>query len=396
MPRILRIINRFNLGGPTHNVGYLTKYMAPEFETLLIGGEHEKGEGSSLHILESMGLQPTLIPELKRELNWREDFKALRKLRSIIHEFKPDIVHTHASKAGAIGRLAASMEKVPVIVHTFHGHVFHSYFGRLKTNLYLQTERFLAKKTNAIIAISEKQKAELTEKYNVCNKEKVKVIPLGFDLQRFSENIEEKRNEFRNTYGINEDEVVLMIIGRLTPIKNHELFLDLIHSIKMENKIKVRGIIVGDGESKETLKNYAIGKKLNLQLNERNMESDVIFTSWIFETDKAIAGSDIVCITSHNEGTPVSLIEAQAGGRPVISTNVGGVSDIVEPGFGWVSPPGNLETMKNNLYQLLSEMNTIKEIKNLVSFKISEKFHYSTLVRNTAQLYRNLLNQTTQ
>ena len=136
MPRILRIINRFNLGGPTYNVAYLSKYLSPEFETLLIGGEKDESEESSNHILQNLGLEPIIISEMKREIDLVNDYKAYLKIKKIIQEFKPDIVHTHASKAGTIGRLAAKSCNVPVIVHTFHGHVFHSYFGKIKTALY--------------------------------------------------------------------------------------------------------------------------------------------------------------------------------------------------------------------------------------------------------------------
>src|SRR5690606_35863068 len=130
-------------------------------ETLLCGGAHEAHEGNSLFIPERYGLNPVIVKSLQRSVNFKNDRKALKEIRMLIREFKPDIVHTHASKAGAIGRLAAYKEKVPVIVHTFHGHVFHSYFGRFRTWFYKMTERRLAKKTNAIIAISEIQKQEL-------------------------------------------------------------------------------------------------------------------------------------------------------------------------------------------------------------------------------------------
>ena len=151
MPKVLRIINRFNLGGPTYNAAYLTKYMAPEFETLLVGGMHEITEGSSKYILENLGIEPIIIPEMKREINLKQDRIAYKKIKAIIKDFKPDIVHTHASKAGALGRLAAHQLGVKGIVHTFHGHVFHSYFGRVKTQFYKQVERYLAKKSTKII-----------------------------------------------------------------------------------------------------------------------------------------------------------------------------------------------------------------------------------------------------
>ena len=177
MPKVLRIINRFNLGGPTYNAAYLSKYMAPEFETLLVGGMHDSTEKSSEFILEELGLEPLIIPEMKREINFKNDRIAYKKIKKIIQEFKPDIVHTHASKAGALGRLAAHKMGVKVIIHTFHGHVFHSYFGKLKTEFYKFIERKLAKRSSKIIAISELQKQELVEKYKICSEEQTVVIP---------------------------------------------------------------------------------------------------------------------------------------------------------------------------------------------------------------------------
>src|SRR5215469_13018863 len=154
MPRILRIHNRLIVGGPTLNVLFLTKYLAPEFETLLIAGEKEDHEKDAFFLAEQMGIKTISIPDMGRSIHPFKDYKAYRRVQKIIKEFKPDVVHTHAAKPGAIGRMAAASMKVPIVVHTYHGHVFHSYFGKTKTNFFINTERYLAKKTDAIIAIS--------------------------------------------------------------------------------------------------------------------------------------------------------------------------------------------------------------------------------------------------
>src|SRR6185436_15041835 len=185
MPRILRIINRLNLGGPTYNAALLTKHLAPEFETMLVAGTKMDSEESSEYICQQMGIDFISIPEMSRAINLRKDYTAYQKIKKLIREFKPDIVHTHAAKAGALGRLAAHSMNVPVIVHTFHGHVFHSYFSPLKTKIFLNLERYLAKQSSAIVAISEHQKEELCNKYKIAPSEKFHVIPLGFDLSRF-------------------------------------------------------------------------------------------------------------------------------------------------------------------------------------------------------------------
>ena len=197
MPKILRIINRFNLGGPTYNAVNLTRDLSPEFETMLVGGTHAPGEESSLFIAENAGLDPLIIGEMSREVNPLKDWSAYKKICDLIKRFRPDIVHTHASKAGLLGRMAAQACKTLVVVHTFHGHVFHSYFNPAKTAFFKQIERYLASKSSAIVAISEIQKKELSVDHRICQPEKIRVIPLGLDLERFMTGQEEKRNRFR-------------------------------------------------------------------------------------------------------------------------------------------------------------------------------------------------------
>ena len=240
--RVLRIINRFNLGGPTYNAALLTKHLAPKYDTLLLGGEKDDSEDSSAFILESLGLEPKYVPGMRREINFKADRAAHRFLCEQIRTFKPQIVHTHASKAGAIGRLAARKMKVPVIVHTFHGHVFHSYFGKMKTSFYKGVERYLAKRSSQIVAISDIQKRELTEQHKICPADKVSVINLGFDLSRFTERQGELRKSFRSQYQLTDDEVALGIVGRLVPIKDHSFFLRAVARIKTRVNKPVRGL----------------------------------------------------------------------------------------------------------------------------------------------------------
>lgn len=392
MPKILRIINRFNLGGITYNVSYLSKYLAPEFETLLIGGDKEPGEDSSLFIPEQLGLKPLLIPEMKRAISFKDDRAAYIEIKKIIREYKPDIVHTHASKAGAIGRFAALHEKVPAIVHTFHGHVFHSYFGTLKTNFYKGIERYLAKKSSAIIAISEKQKKELTEKYKISTPDKTHVIHLGFDLNKFRDNQSEKKSSFRKHFLIEDDEIAIVIIGRLAPIKNHEFFLRVIKKITENSKKKIRAFIVGDGETHEKLENYCKHLQLDFcNFTYQPSKKTITFTSWITNVDWPLAGCDIVCMTSFNEGTPVSLIEAQAACKPVISTNVGGVSDILSKECGYLIEPENENGFFTQLLQIIENDSLRNSLGKNGWLNVGEKFHYNQLVENTRKLYHQLL-----
>jgi glycosyltransferase involved in cell wall biosynthesis len=383
--RVLRIINRFNIGGPTYNATFLTRFMSDEFETLLIGGLPEDGEADSLHILEEYNVKPILIPELKRNPNFFSDRKALRKIKTIIEEFKPDIVHTHAAKAGALGRKAAFDCKVPVVVHTFHGHVFHSYFGRFKTEVFRRIEKRLAARSTGIIAISEQQKLELSEKFRIADKKKIEVIPLGFDLNPFQVDLDRKRKETREFYSLNDDQIAVAIIGRLAPIKNHKLFLDSIEIVNRKTTRNPVFFIVGDGETRNEIEEQI--KKI-----KTNQKIDIRLTSWIHDIKTFNAGMDIICLTSNNEGTPVSLIEAQACNIPVISTDVGGVKDIIlEDETGFVVPKNNPNKFAEKLLELIEDKKKRKKMsQNGWSF-VKDNFHYQRLVNDMGNYYHNLL-----
>lgn len=389
MPKVLRIINRFNLGGITYNVSYLSKYLPPEYETLLIGGPEEEGETSSLHITDSMGLKPIIIKNLNREIDLKKDYLAYKEIKKIIDEFKPDIVHTHASKAGAIGRLAATSCGVPVIVHTFHGHVFHSYFGKLKTLFYKTIERYLAKRSQAIVAISKKQKNELVNVFHISKDEQTHIVPLGFDLKKFNENTEQKRAQFRATHHIKNNEIAIGIIGRLAPIKHHELFIDAIEHILKNNDVPVKAIIVGDGETREHLKNYLLQKQLKFSFGE-DPTATFQFIGWQKEVDVVLSGLDLVALSSKNEGTPVSLIEAQASGKFIVTTNVGGVKDILKDGCGFIAE--NNDQFKQLLEKAVLNFKSLNDqAKSGIAFA-QEKFSYTRLVNDMDALYKKLLN----
>jgi glycosyltransferase involved in cell wall biosynthesis len=393
MPKVLRIINRFNLGGPTYNVAYLSKYMAPEYETLLIGGKNGKTEGSSGYIVKNLGLHPITIPEMQREINYRNDYIAYKKIKDIIQRFKPDIVHTHASKAGVLGRMAASRQNVPVIVHTYHGHVFHSYFGKAKSRFYKGIERSLAKKTSKIVAISDIQKHELAFDHKIASEDLFSVIPLGFDLERFQFNYCDKRQDFREHFHIEKDTIAIGIVGRLVDIKNHDLFLHAFAQAKAGTNKKIQAYIIGDGELKNKLS--LLCKNLGLSISHapgKEAGADVNFTSWIKNIDWAFAGLDIAALTSRNEGTPVSLIEAQAANTPIVSTNVGGIENVVLPGkTALLAENNNLIEFSDALLQLISDDNLRKTMETEGWSFVRDKFSYIRLVENMKDLYGQLL-----
>ena len=383
--RVLRIINRFNIGGPTYNATFLTAFLGDGYSTKLLGGLPDIGESDSLYIVEKYGVQPVLIKEMVRLPNLKSDREAYKKLKEIIREFKPDIVHTHASKAGALGRRAARACHVPIVVHTFHGHVFHSYFGRIKTEIFKTIERRLAKKTDAIVAISDIQKRELSDIHRICKADKIHVIPLGFDLQQFNDKKETERENTRLHYGIEEDEVAIAIIGRLAPIKDHSYFLDVIEAVLCKTDKRIKCFIVGDGPERERIEE-------RVQLLNNLFANNIVLTSWITDIGTFNAGMDIVCLTSKNEGTPVSLIEAQAGSVVVVTTDVGGVRDVVKDGeTGYIVPRHDKKSFIEKVLELVeNEKKRSIMSQNGWNF-VRDKFHYLTLVKNMDQLYRSLL-----
>lgn len=382
--KVLRIINRFNLGGPTFNAAFLTRFMSDEFETILVGGVHDEGETDSYHILKQYEVPYILIPELRRTPNVLLDRKAYKKIKDIIEIEKPDIVHTHASKAGFIGRKAAKSCGVPVILHTFHGHVFHSYFNAVKTKAVKMLERRLAKQSTGIVAISEKQKEELTKDHQICPAEKVKVIPLGFDLNRFSADKVKNRVAVRKKWQIEKDEVAIAIVGRLAPVKDHNFFLDVITDLAKQTEQKIKVFIVGDGTEREGIAQ---------RVKSLNSEKEFVFlTSWVLDIAEFNHGMDIICLTSKNEGTPVSLIEAQAACLPVVTTDVGGIKDVVlDEETGFVIKQGDIETYVKKLRLLVEDSNLRDQMGKKGHDFVIQRFHYSRLVADMEVYYKELI-----
>jgi glycosyltransferase involved in cell wall biosynthesis len=324
---------------------------------------------------------------MKRTPNFFNDRKAYHKIKEIIRDFEPDIVHTHAAKAGALGRKAAKSMNVPVIVHTYHGHVFHSYFGQLKTALYKLIERRLAKISSGIVAISDIQKQELSVQHNICSPSKIKVIQLGFDLNRFHESIDQKRQQTREKFQIEKDEIAVAIIGRLAPVKNHQLFLNSIAEIASKTSKKVKFFIVGDGDEKHAIETRI--KELALPDNFK-----IIMTSWIKDISTFNPGMDLICLTSLNEGTPVSLIEAQAANIPILTTDVGGVRDVVKENVtGYVVSNNSLPEFAEKLLFLIENDSIRNEMSQNGWEFVKSTFHYTTLVKNMENYYSELINK---
>lgn len=390
--RVLRILHRTCIAGPVYHATYLTHYLNDEFETLLVSGAVEPTEMDGKFILDELGVKPKFVENMKRPINFKLDVASYHELRAIIREFKPHIVHTHAAKSGALGRLAAFHEKVPVVLHTFHGHVFHSYFGKLKSQVFLQIERYLGKRSTRIIAISEQQKRELGDVYKVCDKNRIVVIPLGLDLEKFNIDNNRKRAAFRDEFQLKELDIAVGIIGRVTEVKNHVHFIHSFKALIDKSEKNIKGFIVGGGNLMTMVKDLATSLGLTIADSvNANPNADLYFTSWREDVDTIMNGLDILALTSLNEGTPVTLIEAQACKTPIVSTRVGGVVDVVrENETALLSEANDVEAFANNLYRLVEDPQLREEFGSRGDF-VFDSFSYQRLVKDVGTLYQELI-----
>ncbi|MEJ2745787.1 MAG: glycosyltransferase family 4 protein [bacterium] len=320
--KVLRIITRLNVGGPSIQAITLSADLPKDdFTTTLVCGRTGPREGDMRARAEENGLLPVVVPTLHRELDPLNDVRSLVKIIGIMRKERPDILHTHLAKAGAIGRVAALFCPGVKKVHTYHGHVFSGYFSPTRTRFYLNLERWLARRTDRIVVLSRSQRSEILERYGIGRSEQYEVIPLGFDLEGFGR-AHKLRGELRKELDIPPDSPVVSTVGRLVPIKDHELFLEAAHRV-LDGCSNTVFLVVGDGPMRERLEGI---------VRTRELGKSVIFLGWRSDLERVYADSDLVVLSSRNEGTPVSLIEAAATGRAIVATDVGGVSDVVRHG----------------------------------------------------------------
>lgn len=334
-PKLLIIHNRLVVGGPALDTIPLAHHLQQDFDIRILYGCKENDETEPSFLLEKYkGLALVNIPSLQRSPNFFKDITAYRHIYKYIKTFQPDIVHTHGAKVGFFGRMAAKRAGVPLIVHTFHGHLFHSYFNKFFTSLLILLERRLVKITDIIIAISESQKKELESILKIDKPSKIKLVPLGVDYIDVIM-AEHYRQAFKRTYMIQSDTICVGIMGRMVGIKNPVFFLRVAENILKKHKGRaIKFFLIGDGNEMSAMKQFLEQHKI--PYSKGLAESPVVFTSWVQNIQSVLEGLDIVALTSFNEGTPMSLIEAQLCGKPVVAVNVGGVRDTMidgETGF---------------------------------------------------------------
>ncbi len=397
--KIVRIIARLNVGGPARHVVWLTKNLqTEEFQSVLLTGTVPDGEEDMNYFAEQHGVAPIFIPEMSRELSAKDIISLWKVFRQIVRE-KPDIIHTHTAKAGTIGRVAGFFYrwlawKNVKMVHTYHGHVFHSYYGKRKTAIFLFIEKSLARLTDKIIAISAQQKAEINEKFGVGHDSQFRIVPLGIDLSPFKE-AEAKKNILRAEIGAADDAILVGFVGRLTEIKNIPLVLRAAKIYKEQKNAgfpKLKFVIIGDGHLRESLEAEAANSGL---------QNEVLFLGNRNDTDVFYAGLDIIALTSLNEGTPLSLIEAMANGKTFVSTVVGGVADLLgetiekretfeigERGIGVAS--GDADALFDALVYLAKDENLRKTLGDKGREFVTNNYSKERLTADIINLYRDL------
>ncbi len=407
--KIVRVIARLNVGGPAKHVVWLTQGLrAPEWESVLVCGTVPSGEEDMSYFAETMGVSPVFMPEMSREIS-PKDLLTIWKLYLLFRREQPDIVHTHTAKAGTVGRVAGLLYRwlTPQtllgrprnckFVHTYHGHIFHSYYGPLKTRAFLTVEKILGRLgTDRIVVISDQQRAEINEKFQVGQGDKFNVIPLGLDLSVFQD-WKSRRPVLRDELGLTPGDILVGIVGRLTEVKNHKLFLNSIATYKIKfapsTPQKVLFVVVGDG---------SLRQELEEQATALGLRDDVVFLGSRRDMENIYPAFDITALTSLNEGTPLTLIEAMANARPVISTSVGGVVDLLggsvsadQPGFaiaerGIVVPAENSEAFATGLNLLIHDEDLRREIGKAGLQFVTSRYSKDRLLDDVRQLYTEL------
>lgn len=398
--KILRIIARLNAGGPAIHTILLTQGLnGDRFTSRLVTGVVNSTEGDMEYYAEQMKVVPVVIPELGRDPAVGKDLKAFFRLYRLMRAEWPDVIHTHTTKAGILGRLAGLLynfiaritgRSPAKLVHTFHGHIFHEYFSPFWSRLLVVAEMLLARVTHRIIAVSELVKRDLVERYRICPAGKVTVVSLGLDFSWVNA-LDDHSGSLRAEYGVSSDAIVIGIVGRLTLIKNHGLLLS---SLRLVRRDDVKVFVLGDGE---------LRTKLERSVRDLGLEGSVIFTGWQRDPARIYTDLNIVCLTSRNEGTPVALIETMAAGRPFVATRVGGVPDLMvgegtkhAEGFevfanGVLVPPDDPPALASALRYLAERPDLRRAMGSVGQAAVLKRFSKDRMLQEIESIYAELL-----
>jgi len=386
--RVLRLITRLNIGGPSIQAITLSERLTSHgFTTRLVHGALGDGEGDMCYLLSSSaGVDH--VPRLRRELSPADDYAAFVRVSAILRDFRPQIVHTHMAKAGAIGRAAAAWynRSIPTserarIVHTYHGHVLEGYFPPVKTAVFVGIERMLARSTDRIVAISPAIRDELLRDHRIGRRDQYRVIPLGFDLSALTSIDDRARALARQNLGVDASAHVVSTVGRLTPIKQHHLFLEAARLVANRDASALF-LVAGDGELRAELERTA---------RDFGIANRVRFLGWRRDLATIYGASDVFLLTSRNEGTPVALIESLASGVPGVSTDVGGVRDVLQDDSGIAVPFGDATSLATAVTEFLGDVNRRRITGERGRASVVARYGIDRLVGDIDRLYRELL-----
>ena len=390
--RVVQLIKSLNVGGATVQALTTTRLLREAgCETYLWRGSEERYEGDMDALAREMGLRPMRIPSLRRNVHPR-DLRGLASLAYHLRRVSPDILHTHGAKAGALGRLAATVAFPnggrPSLVHTFHGHSLRGYFSAPQDRLHLAVEQLLAPRTDRLVAVSEEVRDELVE-LGVAGAERFSVVPVGFDFSAYDVPADvrrEHRERLRADLGLPPDAFVVTVVARLAPIKRIDRFLRVASLLLDEPR--ARFLVVGDGESGQELRSCAAARALGDRLRWTGYRRDI---------PSVCFASDVMVLTSDNEGTPVSLIEAQAAGLPVVSTRVGGAATVVEHGRnGFCFAPGAEAEMARAIRRLADDPAYAERLGTQGRESALAAFSRDRLLGDILELYGELLSSSDQ
>ena len=384
--RIVRVIARLNMGGPAHHVGVLgSRLDSDRYETLLLHGDVGAGEDSLEDVVRARGAALARVPGLRPELRPHDDARALASLVRALRRLRPDIVETHTAKAGMLGRLAAVMAggPRPKIVHTYHGHVLEGYFGPVMTATYRELERRLATVSDALVGVSSATVNDLV-RLGIAPREKFHVIPVGLDLEPFLEADSAAGAAFRREAGVRDGELLVTFVGRLAAIKRGDVLMRAFAGARALGA-NVRLAVVGDGEIRPGLERLA---------SRLGIRDHVYFAGYRSDMVLIAAASDIAVLSSDNEGTPVSLIEAAACGTPAVATRVGGVPDVVAEGAGILAPVGDHDGLAAGIATLAHDPARREAMGEKARQHVRSRFSAIRLVHDVEALYHELLRTT--
>jgi glycosyltransferase involved in cell wall biosynthesis len=378
----VRVIARLNMGGPAHHVGLLDELDPDRYETVLLHGEVGAGEDSLEDWVRARGATMARVPGLRPELRPHDDARALGSLVRAIRRLRPDIVDTHTAKAGMLGRLAAVLAggPRPKIVHTYHGHVLEGYFGPAQTATYRGLERRLATVSDALIGVSSATVDDLV-RLGIAPREKFRAIPIGVDMAPFMDATPADGAAFREEARVQPGEVLLTFVGRLVPIKRVDVLLRALAHARGEGAL-VRLAVVGDGALRPELERLAA---------ELGVADRVWFAGYRGDMLSVATAADIAVLSSDNEGTPVSLIEAAAAGTPAAATRVGGVPDVVTDETGLLAAAGDFEGLGRAIAALAADSEGRAQMGARARDHVVTRFSIARLLSDMDSLYEELL-----